>query len=157
MIRVTSIELAKEYVWGALIHQCINIMKESGVEYDKIERLYTNISTPENGESKVCHIANGDSTTFIVYMSLESPNIRVVFDKIVMVDGQHAATDYIIKFDDETHMGAFEFAPIVQPSGRGSEFTQIMPYSYLSGMIAGYLSRISETMMLIEEPISEEE
>jgi hypothetical protein len=149
MIQVATIEIAKELVMRDLIRCACNTIVDSGVNPDNIDTFYCQTHNENTGDRIGCMITINNVPKFTISRSLDANVVHVVIEELNTENGA-ASFDFIIKFDKETCMGRFEFAEIVAPSEH--EIKLMLPYKYLSGMFAGYLTALQEHMMLVELP-----
>lgn len=149
MIQVATIEIAMELIMRDLIRYACNIIVDSGINPENIDTFYCQTHNENTGDWIGCMITTNNVPKFTISRSLKTNVVRVVIEELNTENGA-ASFDFMIIFDRDTCMGCFEFAEIVAPSER--ELKMMLPYKYLSGMFAGYLTALQEHMMLVELP-----
>ena len=147
---VTSIEFAKERIFHSCIRLAGDIMSQAGITPETLNGLFTDGHSEVTGDWISCMLMDGETAHFTVSRNLDSDVIRIVFENIPTHKGM-AAIDFLIKFDEETGDGKFEFVPVVTPSEK-EDAKMMMPYSYMVGAFSGMMERMEKAIKYVQIP-----
>lgn len=149
-LTVTSIELAKERIFHTCIRFASDMMIQAGVSSDNLNGLFTDGHNEETGTWVSCMLLDNEKSHFTISRNIEDPVIRIVFENIPTQKGM-TTIDFLIKFDEETGVGKFEFVPIVVPS-ETEDATMMIPYAYMVGAFSGMMERMQESIIYTNTP-----